>query len=136
MKIAFVTQCEYYLTKRISFARVSFQLLTLIIKLRPVLQPFNDLQHFSTFICWRTKKVQVGKDQEKAQSEKDSHSKNRGGKKTNYGSTKVFERKYIMCFATSATICIYVYVCNSLICHSFGFKRIKLCLSVCNNEKK
>ena len=27
------------------------------------------------------KEVQVGKDQEKAQSEKDSHSKNRGGKK-------------------------------------------------------
>ena len=27
------------------------------------------------------KKVQVGKGQEKAQSEKDSHSKNRGGKK-------------------------------------------------------
>ena len=27
------------------------------------------------------KKVQVGKDQEKAQSEKDSHSKNRGGEK-------------------------------------------------------
>ena len=27
------------------------------------------------------KKVQVGKDQEKAQSEKDSHIKNRGGKK-------------------------------------------------------
>ena len=26
-------------------------------------------------------KVQVGKDQEKAQSEKDPHSKNRGGKK-------------------------------------------------------
>ena len=29
------------------------------------------------------KEVQVGKDQEKAQSEKDSHSKNRGGKKPN-----------------------------------------------------
>ena len=29
------------------------------------------------------KKVQVGKDQENAQSEKDSHSKNRGGKKLN-----------------------------------------------------
>ena len=29
------------------------------------------------------KKLQVGKDQEKAQSEKDSHSKNRGGKKPN-----------------------------------------------------
>ena len=31
----------------------------------------------------RYRKVQVGKDQEKAQSEKDSHSKNRGGKKPN-----------------------------------------------------
>ena len=30
-----------------------------------------------------SKKVQAGKDQEKAQSEKDSHSKNRGGKKPN-----------------------------------------------------
>ena len=30
-----------------------------------------------------SKKVQVGKDQEKAQSEKDSYSKNRGGKKPN-----------------------------------------------------
>ena len=30
-----------------------------------------------------SKKVQVGKDQEKAQSEKDSHTKNRGGKKRN-----------------------------------------------------
>ena len=29
------------------------------------------------------KKVQVGNDQENAQSEKDSHSKNRGGKKPN-----------------------------------------------------
>ena len=29
------------------------------------------------------KKVQVGKNQEKAQSGKDSHSKNRGGKKLN-----------------------------------------------------
>ena len=29
------------------------------------------------------KKVQAGKDQEKAQSEKDPHSKNRGGKKPN-----------------------------------------------------
>ena len=29
------------------------------------------------------KKVQVGKDQEKVQSEKDSHSKHRGGKKPN-----------------------------------------------------
>ena len=34
---------------------------------------------FLTYSC--SKKVQVGKDQEKTQSEKDSHSKNRGGKK-------------------------------------------------------
>ena len=32
-------------------------------------------------VCQLYKKVQVGKDQEKAQSEKDTHSKNRGGKK-------------------------------------------------------
>ena len=31
----------------------------------------------------QARKVQVGKDQEKAQSEKDSHSKNRDGKKLN-----------------------------------------------------
>ena len=31
----------------------------------------------------RKKKVQVGKDQEKVQSEKDSYSKNRGGEKPN-----------------------------------------------------
>ena len=34
-------------------------------------------------IIKKCKKVQVGKDQEKAQSEKVSHSKNRGGKKPN-----------------------------------------------------
>ena len=34
-------------------------------------------------LCSHRKKVQVGKDQEKAQSEKDSHSKNQGGKKPN-----------------------------------------------------
>ena len=42
------------------------------------------------------KKVQVGKDQEKAQSEKDSHSKNQDGKKTNQQSgtytTKTFSK--------------------------------------------
>ena len=32
---------------------------------------------------YQHKKVQVGKDQEKAQSEKNSHSKNQGGKKPN-----------------------------------------------------
>ena len=36
----------------------------------------NLTEEFSSY-----EKVQVGKDQEKTQSEKDSHSKNRGGKK-------------------------------------------------------
>ena len=39
---------------------------------------FNNVWHFQGV---GDKKVQVGKDQEKAQSEKDSHSKNRGGEK-------------------------------------------------------
>ena len=38
------------------------------------------LNHFTQVT---DKKVQVGKDQEKAQSEKDSHSKNQGRKKPN-----------------------------------------------------
>ena len=37
--------------------------------------------HFYEVLRSVHKKVQVGKDHEKAQSEKDSHSKNRGGKK-------------------------------------------------------
>ena len=40
-----------------------------------------NIKLYITWTC--SKKVQVGKDQEKAQSEKDSHSKNRGGKKPN-----------------------------------------------------
>ena len=35
------------------------------------------------YMTTKNEKVQVGKDQEKAQSERDSHSKNRGGKKPN-----------------------------------------------------
>ena len=40
-------------------------------------------------------KVQVGKDQEKAQSEKDSHSKNRGGKKPKL-TIKYYTMKHIV----------------------------------------
>ena len=45
-------------------------------------QVYNP-QHINGQSLFYGKKVQVGKDQEKAQSEKDSHSKNRGGKKPN-----------------------------------------------------
>ena len=40
----------------------------------------DDGRTTDTYLSY--KKVQVGKDQEKEQSEKDSHSKNQGGKKT------------------------------------------------------
>ena len=42
---------------------------------------FSHCRSMGAICCHR--KVQVGKDQEKAQSERDSHSKNRGGKKPN-----------------------------------------------------
>ena len=42
---------------------------------------FSDHHFIYTDGSKEDKKVQVGKDQEKTQSEKDSHSKNRGGKK-------------------------------------------------------
>ena len=39
-------------------------------------------------------KVQMGKDQEKAQSERDSHSKNQGGKKLNEQSDNYTKKTY------------------------------------------
>ena len=45
--------------------------------------PTKLINTYGCFDLKKKKKVQVGKDQEKAQSEKDSHSKNRGGKKPN-----------------------------------------------------
>ena len=49
------------------------------------------------------RKVQVGKDQENAQSEKDSHSKNRGGKPGTY-TMKIYrkpnEQLFSQCAAT------------------------------------
>ena len=39
-------------------------------------------------------KVQVGKDQEKAQSERDSHSKNRGGEKTKQTIRHLYHETY------------------------------------------
>ena len=38
----------------------------------------NDIGMNNNYYTYNTKKVQVGKDQEKAQSDRDSHSKNRG----------------------------------------------------------
>ena len=44
----------------------------------------------------KNENVQVGKDQEKAQSEKDSHSKNRCGKKPNKLTTGTYTMKHIV----------------------------------------
>ena len=43
----------------------------------------DSIQNVYQIHLFNYRKVQVGKDQEKAQSEKDSHSKNRDGKKPN-----------------------------------------------------
>ena len=43
---------------------------------------FSGHKPLHKYCIYSSKEVQVGKDQEKAQSERDSHSKNRGGKKT------------------------------------------------------
>ena len=51
-----------------------------IVSQNKTIKPINANTLFETS---ENEKVQVGKDQEKAQSEKDSHSKNRGGKKPN-----------------------------------------------------
>ena len=48
-----------------------------------VIEAFNSTSRYLDELLNIDKKVQVGKDQEKAQSERDSHSKNRGGKKPN-----------------------------------------------------
>ena len=57
-------------------------------KLKEHLNLFNAMcswinQNFPMMIVGMYEKVQAGKDQEKARLERDSHSKNRGGKKTN-----------------------------------------------------
>ena len=49
--------------------------------IRKCLRSRLHLDLYQSLECSTIKKVQVGKDQEKTQSEKDSHSKNRGGKK-------------------------------------------------------
>ena len=46
------------------------------------------------FFLFRGEKVQVGNDQEKAQSERDFHSKNRGGKKLNRQSSTYTMKTY------------------------------------------
>ena len=47
------------------------------------LETKNEFEKWPLITFFQCRKVQVGKDQEKAQSERDSHSKNRGGKKPN-----------------------------------------------------
>ena len=50
---------------------------------RQAMTKSRQMQLVASWLDYVYKKKQIGKDQEKAQSEKDSHSKNRGGKKLN-----------------------------------------------------
>ena len=54
-----------------------------LVKIQDITKPFFIQSEMLNICKPKYKKVQVGKDQEKAQSERDSHSKNRGGKKPN-----------------------------------------------------
>ena len=57
--------------------------LCIINAMKQINYKYNDHMTHKPRMSDYTKEVQVGKDQEKAQPEKDSHSKNRGGKKPN-----------------------------------------------------
>ena len=75
---SFIGMCSYYRRFIPNFSEIAEPIIALTRKYAK----FNwteKCQKAFNFL----KKVQVGKDQEKAQSEKDSHSKNRGGKKPN-----------------------------------------------------
>ena len=58
------------------------------------LAPFTDAKKLRVEQTLVTEKVQVGKDQEKAQSERDSHSKNRGWKKTKLTIRHLYHETY------------------------------------------
>ena len=107
LEVGFLHNKKAELSKKMFFmvqARlIEVSVLNCISKLPLVLSPVYDpikihLYKVSLYIWWGLrdcfcptiqfhiniqKKVQVGKDQENAQSEKDSHSKNQGGKKPN-----------------------------------------------------
>ena len=57
--------------------------LSIVIRVMPECGSGNCLYQETLYQSEHCRKVQVGNDQENAQSEKDSHSKNRGGKKLN-----------------------------------------------------
>ena len=82
------TNLSMWLCKGIKYQVLSTRITHLYLdlpKCRPADKPSRCSRQVGTYMGQNIhyKKVQVGKDQEKAQSEKDSHSKNRGGKKPN-----------------------------------------------------
>ena len=80
------TEKTYFSTDKAGRKLKTFEYLAVDEVRKQVIQPCatdNTVYCFDFEGHPKFKKVQVGKDQEKAQSEKDSHSKNRGGKKPN-----------------------------------------------------
>ena len=80
--VNFCIDCTYLSVSRVNGIRENSNFSS---QLQADLHCASPLPYHVFLSCdWEhTEKVQVGKDQEKAQSEKDSHSKNRGGKKPN-----------------------------------------------------
>ena len=72
----------------LNFSKVQYNSLAFVAGLKrstderslPEIAQYYSPYYLTLNVFIASKKVQVGKDQEKAQSEKDSHSKNRGGK--------------------------------------------------------
>ena len=81
-----VFSCKHESTlKTMEFSESDEQLSLLTVRQHFLSYMKNSCSYSTLYYLYSTlyKKEQVGKDQEKAQSEKDSHSKNRGGKKPN-----------------------------------------------------
>ena len=72
-----------YMYKLYDKKQITYNLLMLAFRVISMVPPESTWNRLLRVLYIVDKKIQVGKDQEKAQSEKDSHSKNRGGKKPN-----------------------------------------------------
>ena len=78
------SQCEKHLLPRDDYYQTISELkLAAAPETKKSRHQYLLLSKYEILQCGDVEKVQVGKDQEQAQSEKDSHSKNRGGKKPN-----------------------------------------------------
>ena len=83
--IRFARVCNHVTDVNARNKRLTAKLLQQCYRYNKLQKTFFYRRHYELISKYNVglKKVQVGKDQEKAQPEKDPHSKNRGGKKPN-----------------------------------------------------